>query len=227
MKGADEEGPDPFRSMILNMARGAESEQEPLRWFEQLYDLSNGDSSLIPWSDGKPHEFLIDWASKNPPNGRALVVGSGLGEDAVYLSEIGWDVTAFDISKTAIQWSSKIHQSSNVAWRVENLLNLPKEWQGYWDLVVEIHILQAIPEEVRKSAAPNLAPLLSKGGRLICIGRLNHSGHEIEGPPWPLSRRFIDSVGEGLNQIYFEIKRRPLDEEGTQRYISVWENSRN
>ena len=70
-----------------------------MRWFEELYDFSDGDSSFIPWSDGKPNDLLvIDWASDEPPNGKALVVGCGLGEDAVFLSDLGWDVTAFDIS---------------------------------------------------------------------------------------------------------------------------------
>lgn len=212
-----------LRNKILGMARDAELDEDPLRWFEELYDFSDGDSSFIPWSDGKPHEFLIDWASDKPPNGKALVVGSGLGEDAVFLSDLGWDVTAFDISETAIKWSSKIHQKSDVEWRVENLLNLPEEWEAYWDLVVEIHILQAVPQGIRESAAPNLATLLSKGGRLVCIGRFDSSGKETEGPPWPLDRQFIDSIGRGLKQISFEVKRRAFDEVDVQRYISVWE----
>ena len=103
------------------------------------------------------------------------------------------------------------------------MLNLPEEWEAYWDLVVEIHILQAVPRGIRESAAPNLATLLSKGGRLVCIGRFDSSGKETEGPPWPLDRQFIDSIGRGLKQISFEVKRRAFDEVDVQRYISVWE----
>ena len=46
---------------------------------------------------------MVEWIANRPEiNGKALVVGCGLGDDAEWLEEIGFDVTAFDISKSSI-----------------------------------------------------------------------------------------------------------------------------
>ena len=196
---------------------------DTLDWFEELYASANGDEYWIPWSNGEPHPFLIEWVSKIKFRGRALVVGCGLGEDAVFLSRKGWDVTAFDISNSAIEWAKKNYPSEKIDWQVADLLSLPKDWISLFDLVVEVHILQAMPEQLRTLAAPNLAPLLAPAGQLICIGRLNEKGEEYEGPPWPLSRNFIESVGIILKNIDFMKKQLPNDDKDVLRYRSVWE----
>ena len=198
-------------------------DENSLDWFEELYASANGDEYWIPWSNGEPHHFLTEWVSKIKSRGRALVVGCGLGEDAAYLFRKGWNVTAFDISPSAIQWAKKIYSSENIDWQVADLLSLPEEWIGLFDLVVEVHILQAIPESIRTLAAPNMAPLLAPSGQLVCIGRLNEKEEEYEGPPWPLSRNFIDSIGVDVKNVNFIKKQLPNDDPDVIRYRSVWE----
>ena len=85
-----------------------------------------------------------------------------------------------------------------------------------------MHILQAMPEPLRLLAAPNLAPLLTPTGHLVCIGRLNENEEEFEGPPWPLTRQFIDSIGSDYNQVDFVKGNLPHDEPEVVRYRSVW-----
>ena len=41
-----------LREHIHEMARKAEDSGDPLAWFEDLYRISEGDESMIPWSDG-------------------------------------------------------------------------------------------------------------------------------------------------------------------------------
>ena len=60
---------------------------------------------------------------------------------------------------------------------------------------IEVHILQAIPPEIRQVAATKLASLVASNGNLVCIGRINLTGEELDGPPWPLERQFIEMVG--------------------------------
>ena len=110
----------------------------------------------------------------------------------------------------------------NIEWRAEDLLNLPEEWKGAWDLVLEVHILQAIPPEIRQVAATKLAPLVASNGNLVCIGRINLTGEELDGPPWPLERQFIEMVGSQLNQTEFLIQNRPNDEPEVSRYLATW-----
>lgn len=212
---------DEVRQNTLRIKDGVK--EDSLDWFEELYASANGDEYWIPWSNGEPHHFLTEWASTIKSRGRALVVGCGLGEDAAYLSRKGWNVTAFDISPSAIQWAKKIYSSENIDWQVADLLSLPEEWIGLFDLVVEVHILQAIPESIRILAAPNMAPLLALSGQLVCIGRLNEKEEEYEGPPWPLSRNFIDSIGVDMKNVDFIKKQLLNDDPDVIRYRSVWE----
>ena len=46
---------------------------------------------------------MMDWV-KNCHNGKALIIGCGLGDDAIGLENIGFTVTAFDISQHCIDW---------------------------------------------------------------------------------------------------------------------------
>ena len=45
---------------------------------------------------------------------KALKIGCGLGDDAEYLTETGMEVTAFDISETAIRWCHERFPDSRV-----------------------------------------------------------------------------------------------------------------
>ena len=89
-------GMDDVRKMLRNLSDAAKERGAPLDWFEDLYDVADKDRNLIPWSKGEPHPFLVDWLENHSEQntGNALVVGCGRGEDAVFLSERGWNVTA-------------------------------------------------------------------------------------------------------------------------------------
>jgi 2-polyprenyl-3-methyl-5-hydroxy-6-metoxy-1,4-benzoquinol methylase len=52
------------------------------------------------WS-GQPNHTLVTETRELPP-GRVLDVGCGEGADAVWLAENGWDVTALDVSRVAL-----------------------------------------------------------------------------------------------------------------------------
>ena len=150
------------RSRLKQMSDAAASTSDPLSWFEELYSVAQGDDSWIPWSDGSPNPFVVEWAIGKPP-GRALVVGCGLGEDAVFLDKIGWDVVAFDLSATAVKWAKKRYEKAvlNGSWL--DLLNPPDEWMSEFELVLEVHILQAIPGNIRNNAARKPSLFCSEG----------------------------------------------------------------
>src|SRR5436309_8603643 len=51
---------------------------------------------------GEPHPLVTNFAAELVP-GRALDVASGAGRHAIWLAERGWQVTAVDYSRTAMQ----------------------------------------------------------------------------------------------------------------------------
>ncbi|MDP6869590.1 MAG: class I SAM-dependent methyltransferase [Candidatus Poseidoniaceae archaeon] len=215
---------DRIRKQLKKFSDAASDSENPLSWFETLYEHANGDNEWIPWSKGDVNPFLKEWINSEHQVGNALVVGCGLGEDAAYLTNMGWRVTAFDLSPSAIEWAKKIYSELNIDWQVADLTSPPEKWFNKFDLVVEVHILQAIPENIRINAAPNLAKFVSQDGHLICIGRIDEFGEDVDGPPWPLDRLFIQSIGQNLKEIQYYCKRLDGDEENILRYCSVWKN---
>jgi 2-polyprenyl-3-methyl-5-hydroxy-6-metoxy-1,4-benzoquinol methylase len=59
----------------------------------------------IPWDDDAPNPNLVEFCETNTINGRgrtALKIGCGLGHDAEFLQSLGFKVTGFDLSPSAI-----------------------------------------------------------------------------------------------------------------------------
>ena len=164
---------------LKQMSNAAASTNEPLSWFEELYSSARGDDNWIPWSDGSPSPFVVEWAKKR-------------------------------------------HEKGGIEWVVADLLNPPDEWRGEFELVLEVHILQAIPENIRNNAARKLPLFVAKGGHLVCIGRFDDNGSPHEGPPWPLNQVFIESIGESLGQMSMVKATLPNDEPSTTRYRATW-----
>ncbi|MBJ28597.1 MAG: SAM-dependent methyltransferase [Euryarchaeota archaeon] len=213
------------REKMMEIFNRALLSEEPLSWFEELYSDSKRDREKIPWDWTEPHPFVVDWAKENRPVGKALVVGCGLGEDAAFLSSLGLEVTAFDISETAVAWAKQIHHESNIDWAVANLLELSDSWMGAFDLVLEVHIIQAIPKQIGELASNRLAPLVSDSGFLVCIGKLAETKEGPEGPPWPLSMEEIENIGKDLEKV--EIHTSIIPGKESTRYRAVWKRSSN
>ena len=215
------------RERLLKLSEAAEADGEPLRWFEEMYGGANRDSDEIPWARMEPHPKMVEWVAGQPSvRGRALVVGCGLGDDAEWLSGVGFEVVAFDISKSSIKWCRERFPKSDVEYITADLLAPPEDWLNNFDLVVEIHILQAIPDSVRNLAAECIRSFLNDSGHVLCIGRLLGDRFLDEPPPpWPLSRTWLEGRFEGLTMINFT---NFVNEESPEidRYIASWRTTK-
>ena len=70
-------------------------ENKPNDWFETLYSTTNERGEGIPWASMKPHPLFKDWINRNPDIGKgktALVIGCGMGDDAIELDSQGFNV---------------------------------------------------------------------------------------------------------------------------------------
>ena len=70
------------RELIISQAKSAVND-EPIEWFDQLYDMADRDSAKIPWARMAPNQIMMSWVNKNCRIGKALVIGCGLGDDAI------------------------------------------------------------------------------------------------------------------------------------------------
>ena len=158
-------------------------------WFEVLYARANGDPRAVPWAHTSPRKELVEWAREQQPDGAgqpALVIGCGLGDDAEFLAGLNYRVTAFDVSKTAIEWCRRRFPRSTVNYQVANMFEPPADWLGAFDLVVEVYIVQALPPQMRRASIETVAAFVAPGGALLAIGHGIEQGHRRNGPPWAL-----------------------------------------
>lgn len=181
---------------------------DPLGWFDALYKQSQGDNEKIPWADLEPNRFLRVWAEKTNLRGNnrnALVVGCGLGDDALFLHDLGFNVTAFDVSPTAIEWARKLHADTDIKFAVADLFNAPNEWYQAFEFVLEVYTIQPLPLEMRPQVIDEIANFVEFKGKLIVVTRGRENDEEPTELPWALSREDLSRFEKNnLRQIHFE-----------------------
>jgi SAM-dependent methyltransferase len=188
------------------------ADDDPTALFERMYGAAAADDSRLPWERDGPHPLLEPWARDVEGAGRrALVVGSGLGADAEFIAQRGFAVTGFDVSPTAIAMVRERLPDSAVDYRVADLLDLPGEWIGAFDLVVESLTVQSMPIAFHAPATANIARTVADGGTLLVIATARGDDAPTpDGPPWPLTRAEIDAyAGHGLRPVRIEEVREP------------------
>ena len=153
-------------------------------WFEPLYSEARAGTRSVPWDRGTAHPLLAAWTAERGLRGegrRALVIGAGLGFDAEHLAALGFATTAFDVAPTAVAMARERFPGSAVDYRVADLLDLPPEWAGAFDLVVEIITVQALPEDLRAPATAAIASTVAPGGD--ALRRLRHPRRRARARP--------------------------------------------
>ena len=184
--------------------------REETAWFERLYAAAEAGETAVPWDRGGPNPFLEQWVREHALRGdgrRALVIGTALGDDAELLAARGFAVTAFDVSPTAIDVARRRFPDSNVDYRVADLLDLPAEWHGAFDLVAEAITVQALPLSLRDQAIDAIASTVAPGGTLVVVSGMYLGEGPREGPPWPLTRAELDRFSRTLRAVDVGVAR--------------------
>ncbi len=182
---------------------------DTLGWFDALYREAAGDNDVIPWADLEPNSYFRKSAEANDLKGngrKALVVGCGLGDDAKYLHDLGFKVTAFDISPTAIEWAKKLYGENDIQFEVADLFQPFRAWLGAFEFVLEIYTIQPLPLEIRPKVIDAIAAFVAENGKLVVVTRGREDDEEPVEMPWPLSRRDLSRFEQnGLKQADFVV----------------------
>lgn len=175
-------------------------------WFEALYAEAQGDNEKIPWADLEPNKFFVEFAEKTNLEGRgrkALVVGCGLGDDAKYLHDLGFEVTGFDISPTAIKWAKRLNPE--IHFEAVDLFDPPGEWLNSFEFVLEIYTIQPLPLELRPKVIDSIAGFAAPNGKIVVVTRGRKDDEIPLELPWALSRQDLSQFEKnGLTQTHFE-----------------------
>jgi SAM-dependent methyltransferase len=168
--------------------------------FEAMYAGAEAGGAKPPWDYGAPRPQLVEWAeAQNLAGGsrEALVVGCGYGADAEFLASLGFRVTGFDFAPTAIAGARRRYPASRVSYLIADVLDLPRGWQGRFELVIESLTVQSMPPEQHSVAARSIAALVAQGGTLLVLATTREEHSQVKGPPWPLTRAELDLFANG------------------------------
>ena len=147
------------------------------RWDERY------DAKELVWSAGPNERFATEIGGLNP--GKALDVACGEGRNALWLAEQGWDVTAIDFSKVAIDKARRLAAMRNVEvnWLCEDVSSyaLP---EAEFDLVSLLYMHTDAAE--RHEWLTNTLAAVKPGGTFIYIGHdPSNIGVGLGGPQDP------------------------------------------
>ena len=201
-------GKEAARARVRQIARESLERGDPTGWFERVYATAQGEARAIPWADLRPEPNLMEWVERERLRGagrRALVVGCGLGDDAEDLARLGFEVVAFDISPTAIEWCRRRFPGSRVRYVVADLLAAPEAWDGAFDFVLEAFTVQVLRGELRRQAIERVARFVAPGGALLVIARGREPEDDPGSMPWPLTKDDLAGFERaGLMEARFE-----------------------
>lgn len=131
---------------------------------------------------GQPNELLVGEAKLLPP-GRALDLGCGEGADAIWLAQQGWQVTAVDISPTALDrgasHATAVGLAGQITWQLHDLSNSFPE--GSFDLVCSQYLHSPFQtHELRHRILRIAAAAVVPNGVLIIIGHVGLPSRQHE-----------------------------------------------
>ncbi|MEN8008337.1 MAG: class I SAM-dependent methyltransferase, partial [Candidatus Krumholzibacteriota bacterium] len=193
--------------------------------FEDIYLQADGDADKVLWADLEPNPRLLSWLENTAafPGKKAITIGCGLGDDAEALAARGFQVTAFDISATAIEMCRERFPNSPVDYVTMDLFAVPPAWSQGFDLVFECNTIQILDGDLRLEALNAIADLVRPGGRVLVSCRRRETGEIPDAFPIPLDREEIDGfLSAGLVErdfsAYTDDEDPPID-----RFFAVYE----
>ena len=201
------------------------NEDRPTDWFEELYSASDERGGGIPWANMTTHPDFRHWLEQNELNGEgktALVIGCGMGDDAMTLASLGFSVTAFDVSPSAISYCKRRFSQPNVDFVVADLFSENLQWDRRFDFVLEIYTIQALPPKYEDEVIARIARYVAVDGQLLVIALVDETERSFQsGPPWLLTPGHRESFEAHGLRIANQYVRRTSDDDAAT-YVTTF-----
>ena len=212
------------------LADAAGAAGEPTGWFEELWSAAVRDEVDMPWDRTAAYPPVTAFAdgAGDAAGRRAVVVGAGLGADAELLAARGYATVAFDLAPSAVELARSRHPGTTVDYRVADLLDLPADLVGGFDLVVDVFTVQALPRTLRGRAVGGVRSLLAPGADLLAVQFVLPEGADPDvGPPWLLTRDEAESFASGeVEQVSLSQGPHPLRPDGPRTWVGHFHRAR-
>jgi ubiquinone/menaquinone biosynthesis C-methylase UbiE len=168
------------------------------RRFQERYKAHD-----TPWDIGQPDFNLIQTVTTIPiPPCKAIDIGCGTGDNAIWLSQQGFHVLGIDTSEVAIEKAKEkaLRANSNCRFLVNNVLTSRLEEAPFRFAFDRgcFHVFESDQERKRLAEQVNRY-LETEGMWLSLIGNADEQ-RDIPGPPQRTARDIVNAV-----EPYFEI----------------------
>jgi len=166
--------------------------------FKQSY--AAGDT---PWDVGKPDSNLIQTVTTTPIRPcKALEIGCGTGDNAIWLSERNFDVLGIDTSEIAIEKAKDKASRVNTkcAFMVSDILTSHVQGAPFGFAFDRGCFHTVGSDEKRKKFAENVNGYLGKDGLWLSLLGNADEQRDGPGPPQRSARDIVNAV-----ELYFEI----------------------
>lgn len=180
----------------------------------------------MPWNIDRPDHNLVTWlmhATKRPR--RALEIGCGNGENAIWMAQQGISVTATDIAKAALEEGKmRAHKRKvRVTWQCVDAVLEPLP-QGPFDLVFDRGMFHGSHQAERREAiAANIAKVLAPQGIwLSIIGSTEMCQHIHQTPPRRSASEIVTAVEPHLRIDRLETCTEEMMTEQGLMHCSAW-----
>ncbi|MFK4565478.1 class I SAM-dependent methyltransferase [Enterococcus sp. UD-01] len=125
------------------------------------------------WVSGTANPELVSlvFNEKIPNSSKILEIGCGIGSESTFLAVRGMNVTAMDISESAIQTATKIADlyGVKVHWKVGNILTVDL-LENHYDVITDQGCFHHLSNDEREIYVKQVNKALKPGGMLLIRG---------------------------------------------------------
>jgi SAM-dependent methyltransferase len=140
------------------------------------------EAGTMPWDLRGIPPALTSFLKRTPGGGRVLIPGCGSGYEVRAFHDAGFDVTAVDFSRVAVERAQTLLGPLASKVQLGDFFTTDLGAANF-DLVYERTFLCALPPHRWRDYATRMAELLGSGSRLVGVFVF---GHADDGPPFPL-----------------------------------------
>lgn len=126
----------------------------------------------IPWNREDPPQALVDFLEEGRVTPcKTIDLGCGVGNYAIHLAGLGFDVTGIDFAPTAIKQAKAKAEASGIPCRflVADVLGDLREITEAFEFAYDWHLLHHIYPEHRQRFVRNVSRLLAPGGLCLSV----------------------------------------------------------
>jgi SAM-dependent methyltransferase len=146
------------------------SDQTKTELTASLRSFDNAYQGTPPWDIGRPQAEIVRLMEQGAIAGRVLDVGSGTGENALYLAAQGLEVWGVDGAPRAVDKAraKAAEREIDARFLVGNALAL-QALDTRFDTVIDSGMFHTFSDEERRAFARSLAAVLRPGGRFYLL----------------------------------------------------------